>query len=62
VKNSQEDSIQSVQGKISYVAFVRTLKKELEKNSGTIFRYSNHENTVLCQIRTQLRDSDEATL
>jgi len=34
--------------------FVRELKKALESDSGTIFRYSNHENTVLNQIREQL--------
>jgi hypothetical protein len=39
--------------------FVRALKKELETDVGTIFRYSNHENTVLNQIRTQLQNSDE---
>lgn len=39
--------------------FVRALKKELEGDTGTIFRYSNHENTVLCQIRSQLRESNE---
>lgn len=39
--------------------FVRTLKNALEKNQGTIFRYSHHENTVLCQIHDQLSDSTE---
>lgn len=39
--------------------FVRELKKALSGDEGTIFRYSNHENTVLCQIREQLLDSDE---
>jgi hypothetical protein len=39
--------------------FVRALKKQLEGDTGTIFRYSNHENTVLCQIRSQLRESNE---
>ncbi|QEY53252.1 DUF2779 domain-containing protein [Legionella longbeachae] len=29
------------------IEFVRHLKKELENDSGTIFRYSNHENTYL---------------
>ena len=40
--------------------FVRALKKELENDEGTIFRYSNHENTVLNQIRVQLQNSNEA--
>jgi hypothetical protein len=38
--------------------FVRALKNAVGK-VGTIFRYSNHENTVLNQIRTQLIDSQE---
>jgi hypothetical protein len=39
--------------------FVRRLRLALG-DSGTIFRYSNHENTVLCQIRDQLLESDES--
>jgi hypothetical protein len=34
--------------------FVRALKQELDKDEGTIFRYADHENTVLCAIRRQL--------
>ena len=37
--------------------FVRELKSALGKK-GSIFRYANHENTVLCQIREQILDSD----
>jgi Domain of unknown function(DUF2779) len=40
--------------------FVRALKDELSKNDGTIFRYHNHENTVLNQIKDQLLNSKEA--
>ncbi len=40
--------------------FVRELKRVLEKDQGTIFRYHNHENTVLCQIYEQLGRSDES--
>lgn len=47
-------------GKFPNFDFVRALKKELEKDEGTIFRYSNHENTVLNQVFEQLLDSDEA--
>ncbi|MFT5123269.1 MAG: hypothetical protein ACI97B_001901 [Verrucomicrobiales bacterium] len=36
--------------------FLRALKTELETDGGTIFRYSNHENTVLNQIFTQLQE------
>lgn len=39
--------------------FIRTLKVALEKDNGTIFRYSNHENTILNAIYVQLVDSDE---
>ncbi|MBC7539818.1 MAG: DUF2779 domain-containing protein [Bacteriovorax sp.] len=39
--------------------FVRELKKQLEKDDGTIFRYAPHENTVLNQIRVQLQNSNE---
>lgn len=39
--------------------FVRALKRSLSHDMGTIFRFATHENTVLCQIREQLLDSDE---
>ena len=39
--------------------FVRALKRELENDGGTIFRYAAHENTVLNQIYDQLSASDE---
>jgi hypothetical protein len=41
--------------------FVRALKKELETDAGTIFRYHNHENTVLNEIYEQL-SLDESTI
>lgn len=34
--------------------FIRALKRELENDDGTIFRYATHENTVLNKIREQL--------
>lgn len=40
--------------------FVRKLKAALEGDQGTIFRYSNHENMILCKIKDQLVKSDEA--
>jgi hypothetical protein len=40
--------------------FVRALKKALSNDSGTVFRFAAHENTVLNQIRGQLLESDEA--
>ncbi len=39
--------------------FVRALKKELETDSGTIFRYSAHENTFLNHIYRQLQASKD---
>lgn len=40
--------------------FVRELKAQLKNDQGTIFRYSNHENTVLREIRDQLDVSTES--
>lgn len=39
--------------------FVRELKKQLEGDEGTIFRYATHENTILRTIRNQLIKSEE---
>jgi hypothetical protein len=39
--------------------FLRALKKALENDRGSIFRYSNHENTILNAIYVQLLDSNE---
>jgi hypothetical protein len=39
--------------------FIRALKAKLEKDSGTIFRYSNHENTYLNMSLRQLIDAPE---
>lgn len=41
-------------------AFVRALKAELEHDNGTIFRYANHENSILRAIYNQLDVSQEA--
>ena len=35
--------------------FVRELKRQLEKDDGTVFRYAAHENTYLNLIQTQLQ-------
>ena len=39
--------------------FLRELKRQLEQDDGTVFRYATHENSVLCQIIDQLEASDE---
>jgi len=41
--------------------FIRELKAQLENDSGTIFRYSNHENTYLNMIYRQLQ-ADQAVI
>lgn len=44
------------QGHFPNYDFIRALKSELDKDEGTIFRYSPHENTFLNLIYRQLRD------
>ena len=44
-------------GKFPNFEFVRALKKELEQDNGTIFRYASHENSYLNMIYTQLKES-----
>lgn len=46
-------------GKFPNFEFVRALKKSLEGDNGTIFRFAAHENTVLCQIKEQLHSSSD---
>lgn len=46
-------------GKFPNFDFVRALKRELEGDQGTIFRYHNHENSVLCDIYNQLEAMDK---
>ena len=39
--------------------FIRELKRQLENDNGSVFRYSNHENTILRCIYEQLDKSEE---
>lgn len=39
--------------------FIRALKAALEQNDGSIFRYHNHENTIVNVIHKQLKNSKE---
>lgn len=39
--------------------FIRALKRALEQNVGSVFRYHNHENTIVNVIYNQLIQSDE---
>ena len=40
--------------------FIRALKAELDKDGGSIFRYADHENTILNHIAKQLAESSES--
>ena len=42
--------------------FVRALKKELENDKGTIFRYADHENSFLVEICRQLGEETDMTV
>lgn len=52
--------IETGKGKFPNFNFVRALKKELETDNGTIFRYAAHENTVLNQVCAQLYEAEES--
>ena len=47
-------------GKFPNYEFIRELKKQLEKDDGSVFRYASHENTILNAIRVQLIESNES--
>lgn len=51
--------INATPGEFPNFNFIRALKIELEKNKGSIFKYSHHENTILNQIYEQLWSSTE---
>ncbi|MGI9214827.1 MAG: DUF2779 domain-containing protein [Gammaproteobacteria bacterium] len=55
----QGQYLNDLPGQFPNFDFVRQLKKQLEVDKGTIFRYANHENSVLCDIITQLECSAE---
>lgn len=54
-----DEWLDSEHGSFPNFEFVRKLKASLEKDTGSIFRYSNHENTVLNKIHGQLELSAE---
>lgn len=54
-----DEYINREKGKFPNFEFVRALKKSLERDGGTIFRYAAHENTVLNQIKEQLLSWEE---
>jgi hypothetical protein len=53
--------LNTVPGVFPNYDFIRALKKQLSKDKGTIFRYSNHENTFLNIIYNQLQ-SDKSDI
>lgn len=55
----QDEYINKEKGKFPNFEFIRSLMNALSKDNGTIFRFATHENTVLCQIRNQLLETDE---
>lgn len=52
--------INTNRGQFPNFEFVRELKKSLENDDGTIFRYAAHENSILNAIYVQLTESTEA--
>lgn len=55
----QGEYLHTTVGEFPSFHFLRALKKELEQDEGSIFRYSHHENTYLNFILNQLERSDE---
>lgn len=51
--------LEATPGKFPNFDFIRELKRSLEVDDGTIFRYASHENTVLNEICAQLAASSE---
>ena len=51
--------LEATAGKFPNFDFIRELKKALENDTGSVFRYSSHENTILNAIFRQLDASDE---
>ncbi|SCW38214.1 DUF2779 domain-containing protein [Mucilaginibacter sp. NFR10] len=56
----KDEWLDDQQGRFPNFDFIRQLKLALEGDKGSIFRYSNHENTVLNKIHEQLHLSEEA--
>ena len=50
--------INTIPGEFPNFKFVAALKKSLDNDEGTIFRFATHENSILNAIKDQLNDSD----
>lgn len=57
--NHQTEYINNTPGEFPNFSFARALYQALKNDTGTIFRYHNHENTILNVIIRQLEDSQE---
>lgn len=55
-----DEYISNSPGEFPNFHFVRALKRALENDKGTIFRFASHENTILNAVIDQLKVSNEA--
>lgn len=55
----RSEYLNSTAGEFPNFKFVRQLKIALDNDNGSVFRYSNHENSILNAIYWQLNESDE---
>jgi hypothetical protein len=55
----QSEYLHAAPGEFPNFEVVRRLKEALSGDQGTIFRFHNHENTILNAVRAQLKQSDE---
>jgi len=49
--------LEATPGVLPSLAFLRALKSELKHDNGTVFRFHNHENTVLLALARQLQEN-----
>lgn len=59
---THDEWINTEQGQFPNYDFVKALKNVLENDEGSVFRYADHENTVLNQVRNQLLDDGSTEL
>ena len=59
---AHDEWVNTEQGKFPNYEFVRALKSVLDKDEGNVFRFADHENTVLNQVRNQMIDENDDSL
>ena len=59
---THDEWVNTEQGKFPNYEFVRALKSVLDKDEGNVFRFADHENTVLNQVRNQMIDENDDSL